>query len=102
MVTTRVEKTNNEAVTCYIEGEMNIDSCPAVRKALTKLMAKKISKITLDFSGIIYIDSSGLGMLIEILKEIQAYGGKLELSRLPERIKNIFEIKKLDKLFTIV
>jgi anti-anti-sigma regulatory factor len=41
-------------------------------------------------------------MLIEILKEIQAYGGKLELSRLPERIKNIFEIKKLDKLFTIV
>jgi anti-anti-sigma regulatory factor len=41
-------------------------------------------------------------MLIEALKEIRLYGGSLELANFSPRIKNIFEIKKLDKLFTII
>jgi anti-sigma B factor antagonist len=89
-------------IVCHIEGEININSTPQVKKALAKLITKKTQAITIDFSKITYIDSSGLAMLIEVFKETRLYGGSLQLANLSPRIKNIFEIKKLDKLFTIV
>jgi anti-sigma B factor antagonist len=92
----------NNSVICRIDGEININSVPRIKIALNKFIAKKIQRITIDFSKITYIDSSGLAMLIEALKEIRLYGGSLELANFSPRIKNIFEIKKLDKLFTII
>lgn len=97
----RVEMKNDYAV-YHIAEEININSCPKIKKAILKLISKKISKIIIDFSEVTYIDSSGIGMLIEILKAMELYGGTLQLANLSPRLKNIFEIKKLDKLFTIV
>ncbi|MDP2922519.1 MAG: STAS domain-containing protein [Candidatus Omnitrophota bacterium] len=97
-----VIKSNNGVTICNLAGEININSSPKIKKVLTKLIAKKTTKITIDLSRVTYIDSSGLAMLIEMLKNTKLSGGSLELSSLTPRIKNIFEIKKLDRLFDII
>jgi anti-sigma B factor antagonist len=96
------KNSKDRSVICYIAEEININSSPLLKKALSKFIAKKLPKLVIDLAKTTYIDSSGLAMLIELFKEVRSYRGKLELANLPPRIKNIFEIKKLDKLFTIV
>jgi anti-anti-sigma regulatory factor len=39
---------------------------------------------------------------VEILKLMRTYGGKMRLSNLSPKIKSLFEITKLEKLFDIV
>ena len=55
----------------------------------------------IDFSDVGYIDSSGLATLIEMLQRLKKSGGKLCFSSMSEKVKNVFEITKLDKLFSI-
>ena len=64
-------------------------------------MSKKAPKIVINFSKVTYVDSSGLATLVEILKGMRIYGGKMRLSNLSPKIKSLFEITKLEKLFDI-
>ena len=97
----RVEVKNNLTV-CYVDGEININSSPDIKKSFDKLIAKKTPRIVVNLSKVTYVDSSGLATLVEILKNMRAYGGKLRLTNLSAKIKSLFEITKLEKLFDIM
>ena len=96
----KVENKNGLAV-CYIEGEIDINSSPAIKKSFDKLISKKEPKLVINFSRVTYVDSSGLATLVEVLKNMRAYGGRLKLANLSAKIKSLFEITKLEKLFEI-
>lgn len=86
---------------CYVEGEIDINSSPALKKSFDKLLSAKTPKIIVNLSKVTYVDSSGLATLVEILKNMRSYGGKLRLTNLSSKIKSLFEITKLEKLFDI-
>ena len=58
-------------------------------------------KIVVDLSRVSYIDSSGLATLVEMFKKTRTQGGSLGLSGMNDKVKSLFEITKLDKLFSI-
>ena len=58
-------------------------------------------KLLIDFSRTGYIDSSGLGALVSISKRIREAGGELRLAGLNDDLRSLFELTKLDTLFTI-
>ena len=97
----KVENKSGLAV-CYVEGEIDINSSPAIKKSFDKLIAAKTQKIVINLSGVTYVDSSGLATLVEILKNMKAYGGRLRLTNLSSKVKSLFEITKLEKLFEIM
>jgi anti-sigma B factor antagonist len=97
----KVENKNGLSV-CYVEGEGDINSSPAIKKSFDKLIAAKTPKIVINLSKVTYVDSSGLATLVEILKNMKAYGGRLRLTNLSSKIKSLFEITKLEKLFEIM
>lgn len=86
---------------CYVNGEININTSPQVKKAFDKLIGAKKEKIVVNFKDVSYVDSSGLATLVEMLKGLRSYGGKLKLTNLSTKVKNLFEITKLEKLFDI-
>jgi len=92
----------NGLTICRVDGEIDINSSPDIKKAFDKLLAKKEPKIVINFSQVTYVDSSGLATLVEILKNMRSYGGKMRLTNLSPKIKSLFEITKLEKLFDIV
>ncbi|HXV18631.1 MAG TPA: STAS domain-containing protein, partial [Candidatus Omnitrophota bacterium] len=47
------------------------------------------------------IDSSGLATLVEMLKKTKSQGGSLGLAGMTDKVRSLFEITKLDKLFFI-
>ena len=95
-------ESKNGLMVCYIDGEVDINSSPDIKKAFDKLIAKKAPKIVVSLSKVTYVDSSGLATLVEILKHMRAYGGKMRLTGLSPKIKSLFEITKLEKLFEIM
>ncbi len=94
--------TKSGLLVCQIEGDIDINSSPDIKKAFDKLISKRSPKIVVNLSGVSYVDSSGLATLVEILKNMRAYGGRIRLSNLSPRVKGLFEITKLDKLFEIL
>jgi len=56
--------------------------------------------IVIDLSKVTFIDSSGLGALVSILKRIGTKG-EIRLCGLRENIKSLFQLTRLDKVFTI-
>ncbi len=58
-------------------------------------------KLLLNFGNVEYMSSAALGKLITLNKKVQAAGGRLVLCNIDPQIREVFEITKLDKLFTI-
>ena len=92
----------NGLIVCYVEGEIDINTAPDIKKHFEKILSRKAPKIVINFSKVTYVDSSGLATLVEILKGMRVYGGKMRLSNLSPKIKSLFEITKLEKLFEIM
>ncbi len=84
-----------------VEGEINIDTSPQLRKAFDRYSKEGINKVIIDCKGLFYIDSSGLATLIELLQRLKKSNGELKICGLSEKVKSVFEITKLDKLFDI-
>ncbi|MFH1190235.1 MAG: STAS domain-containing protein [Candidatus Omnitrophota bacterium] len=97
----RSEMKDGTAV-CYVDGEIDINTSPGLKKSFDKLIAAKTPKIVVNLSKVTYVDSSGLATLVEILKNMRTYGGRLRLSNMSQKIKSLFEITKLEKLFEIM
>ena len=87
---------------CYAEGDIDINSSPQVKKAFDKLVQTKSEKVLINLQKVEYVDSSGLATLVEILKNFKNFSGKLKLCNLSNKVKSLFEITRLEKLFDIV
>ena len=57
--------------------------------------------MVVDLSGVTFIDSSGLAVLIRAREDIRNYGGTLTLSGIREDVLVIFEMARLDQVFLI-
>ncbi len=63
--------------------------------------SETVRNVVLDCHGIDFMDSSGLGALIALLKRITERGGDLKLARLPKKVRMVFEITRAYKIFQI-
>ena len=81
-----------------ISGEVNISTSPDLKKYFEKVISQKV---VIDLEKVAYVDSSGLATFVEILKKSKSQTGQLALAGLSDKVKSLFEITKLDKLFAI-
>lgn len=85
-----------------IVGDIDVNTSPEVKRSFDELIKQKKDKIVVNLKEVSYVDSSGLATLVEILKNLRTYGGKLKLTNLSSKVMGLFEITKLNKLFDIV
>lgn len=83
------------------EGEIDLHASPKLRTELQALIAAKTPALAADFTGVKYIDSSGLATLVEYVRDTKAFGGRLALFGLQPKVKMVFELVRLNELFTI-
>jgi anti-sigma B factor antagonist len=72
-----------------------------LRDAIRRLIAEGKKNILLNFGGIKYVDSSGIGELVSGLVAISREEGHLKLSNLTERIEEVMTLSSLRSLFEI-
>lgn len=95
------EEMRDDKLLVFLEGEININNSPELRKAFEAIVKRNEKKVVVDLSSVSYIDSSGLATLIEVFQRLKKIGGSLALCCMEAKIRNIFEITKLHKVFAI-
>ena len=94
-------KLDREVGIVSISGEIDLYSSRDARKELMDLAAKKVRTIVVDLSGVPYMDSSGLATLVEGLQKVEEYEGKFVLCGLKPMVRKVFELSRLNTVFTI-
>ena len=84
-----------------VEGQLIVGNRQELKELVQTALDQGERKILLDFGRTGYIDSSGLGALVSIAKKVREAGGDLRLAGLNEDLRSLFELTKLDTLFTI-
>lgn len=83
-------------------GEIDLRHVPDIHSRLLTLCESKPDRFVINMSEVTYIDSSGVGALVEINRRIKGYGGEMFLVSPAPRVMNVFEITRLDRFFSIV
>lgn len=98
----QIEKSKNNGVTTLrVSGEVDLHASPNLRSELQTCVSEKTPVLLVDFNGVDYIDSSGLATFIEYLRDASAYNGKIALFGLKKKVRTIFDLVRLNELFTI-
>jgi anti-sigma B factor antagonist len=91
----------DSAAVIVLAGDIDLHHAPVVHQALVDVCEDKPELLVINLSEVEYMDSSGVGTLVEVFRRVKAYRGKLSLCGLNERVRSIFEITKLDQFFKI-
>jgi anti-anti-sigma factor len=70
-----------------------------VNDFINKMIDENKLKLVIDFSQVELMNSSGLGIIIQASNILKQKNGKLKLACLPEKIKNLLQITKLNHIF---
>lgn len=82
-----------------INGEIDHHTAEEVRTKVDNEYSRSNSKnIIFDFSGITFMDSSGIGMVIGRYKATEKQGGKVVVCSISGDAKRIFNISGLQKI----
>ena len=80
-----------------IAGRLDAAQSPVAQSFLDKVQGP----ITLDCSGLEYISSAGLGVLLKTQKRLMAANGKLRLAGVNRHLRDIFQYSGFDRIFEI-
>jgi anti-sigma B factor antagonist len=84
-----------------VNGEVDVYSAPALKDKITDLIDAGKTTLVVDLSGVAFLDSTGLGALVEARAATTEAGGAMPLVCNQERILKLFTITGLDGVFTI-
>ncbi|HPT76291.1 MAG TPA: STAS domain-containing protein [Defluviitaleaceae bacterium] len=96
----RLDKAKNQW-NISIQGEIDIYNSSLLKDKLYELLEQEKADLYIDCEGLEYIDSTGLGSLVSVLKKVKQFKGNIHLSNLKPNIAKIFKITDLNKVFVI-
>ncbi|MBQ6049540.1 MAG: STAS domain-containing protein [Bacteroidaceae bacterium] len=89
----------DERIVAVLEGELDTAAAQDVENALKPLFVDDKRDILLDCAQLDYIASSGLRILVSLLKNAKANGRKVTLKDVNDDIKNVFKLTGFLTLF---
>ncbi|HHC74134.1 MAG TPA: anti-sigma factor antagonist [Thiothrix sp.] len=95
-----IEKTDFLLVTVQ-ENRLDAAFAPQFKKQVKHFIDEGENKIVLDFSQLNFMDSSSLGMLVELLKGIGTQG-QLVIMGARDVVANLFKLTRMDTIFKMV
>lgn len=84
----------------HLLGQLDAFSEPTFQKVILSYVKEGASQIILDLSQIDFIDSSGLGALVRIVKAIEPIKGKMQIVTNP-RVTQTVKMVRLEKFLNL-
>lgn len=84
-----------------IQGELNMQTVPALALAAHQLLAEAQGDILLDLSSVTRADSAGLALLIDLQRFARGRRCSLHFGHLPEQLSQIMHLSELHEILPI-
>lgn len=91
----------SDAQVLSLGGELDIATTPTVRSAIDAAIAGGSKRIIVDLTGLNFIDSTGLGVLIGGLRRSRENGGRVVLVATEGRILRLLRVTGLVRIFQV-
>ena len=98
IMNTKIEEIEGKYV-ATLEGEMDTADAAEAEEVLKPLYEAGGKDVIIDCKGLEYIASSGLRILLGILKGAKASGSKVTLRGVNDDIKNVFKLTGFISIF---
>jgi anti-sigma B factor antagonist len=88
---------DSTAPVVVVRGEVDVATSPQLRNELSSLIARGARDITIEFGGVSFVDSSGLGVLVGAYKRLRDEGnGSIRIVGAQASVRKVFEITGLE------
>lgn len=84
-----------------VDGEIHLSTAPELSQVLAAALDAGRTRLVLDLSGVMFIDSTGLAALLTSLRRITRVNGALALVCTSPTVLRLFEITNLTSTFAI-
>jgi anti-sigma B factor antagonist len=94
-------RTQGDAKIVALAGKLDSVTSPEAQKALEAIVAEGGRKLAVDFSGLDYISSAGLRVLLGTAKQLRASGGGLRTFGMNETVREVFDISGFSTILPV-
>jgi anti-sigma B factor antagonist len=94
-------KQEKSAIVLYLEGRLDRPAGAGLKDEIKRVCNAGAHRIHLNLQKVDFINSSGLGALVTVMKMVTSNKGKVTLSNLASHVREIFEITQLSDVFEI-
>jgi anti-sigma B factor antagonist len=100
-MTVQIEDRGDGRAVVEVRGQLVVSNRQALRDAVTRAIESGARRLVLDFSHADYIDLSGLGLLVSLARALESKNGEIRIAGLNDDLRGLFELTRLDTVFTI-
>jgi anti-sigma B factor antagonist len=90
-----------DVIVARLAGRLDSSSAPAAEEQLTGLIGGEAPRLAIDLTGLDYISSAGLRVLLLAARKVQQAHGKLALFGLAPHVREVFAISGFDTIFQV-
>ncbi|SCI28560.1 MULTISPECIES: STAS domain-containing protein [unclassified Romboutsia] len=84
-----------------LEGELDVSTSDKLKECLHSLADKEMLDMKINLENLDYIDSTGLGVMIGVLKKLKVGNKEIYIVNPKNNVRKIFNITGLDKIFKV-
>jgi anti-sigma B factor antagonist len=81
-----------------LDGEIDISTCPAIRRLLMAAISGGNVHLAVDMSGVTFIDAGGIGVLVAAANRARQAGGSLSLLAPSPQVRRLLDVFHLDAI----
>ncbi|MCQ6562700.1 STAS domain-containing protein [Paenibacillus mendelii] len=87
-------RTENKEGKCtvYVGGELDLESAAQMRAAMTPLVELSDRELIINLRDLRYVDSTGIGILVSVLKARHANNAPFAVEAIPPNIRKLFDM----------
>lgn len=92
---------DEKSVTAYISGEIDHHNAAKLRNDIDEAIENAYPEVlVLDFGGVTFMDSSGIGLVIGRYKLMKNLSGKVFIENAPRQIKKVMRMAGIEKMLS--
>ena len=95
------QRIDEQTAVVHIHGELDMYSSPHAKETMSNLMAEGCRYLLVNLQHTEYLDSTGLGLFVGLLKRVREQGGDVRLISPSPRVRRMLEITRLTMAFGI-
>ena len=85
-----------------LSGEIDHHSARAMTERLDGIIADRLPmRLVLDLSGVTFMDSSGIAVLLRAHRQVSRHGGTLEVRAIPAQPRRVLDAAGVGRIITL-
>lgn len=86
----------DETLYAYLAGEIDHDAAQSLRMQIDGALVSRTPRtLVLDFGGVGFMDSSGVGLILGRQRRARALGGGLRIQHAPRQLRRVLELANI-------